>query len=131
MKYDRAHQGQQRQEMDADEAEAQAGAGVKPGVNPELHAESIEPGPESGINLHGDVPGSPYSSNPGEMTLGEAAEQAKANADEQAAADDADTRDREVESRATGVPTERLAAKDEAGGDDPEPAPKRSGGSKK
>lgn len=127
MDYSKAHQGQNRQDISPDEAEEQAASGLKPGVSPDLHAPSIShDGAAPEINLHGDVPGSPYSSTPGEISLTEAAEAERAAmADpDQAAEDDADTREREVGSRRTGVPTEQLAAEDEAG-DDPEPTPKR------
>lgn len=109
------HQGQHQQVPTEPEIErARRGGGV-PGINPSLHAPEIsDPADEGEVNLHGDVPGSPYSSNPGEISLSEAAEQAKAAADAPAEDDDADTRQREAKSRQTGVSTETLAAKDDA-----------------
>lgn len=124
--YNKMHQGQHRQSIGDEEAQAQRDAGLTPGITPDLHAPEIaNPAEQPETNLHGDVPGSPYSSTPGEMSLGEAA--AKEQADATPAADDADTRAREVESRRTGVPTEQLAAEDEAEGNEkPGPRTKRS-----
>jgi hypothetical protein len=116
------HQGQARQAIGPEESEAQAEAGLTPGITPDLHAPEItHPGDEEEINLHGDVDGSPFSANPGEMSVAEAAEKSKDGAD-QPSEDMADTRERERESRLTGTPTEALAADDEAD----TPAPKRS-----
>lgn len=124
MKHDRMHQGNKRQDISQGEAEAQQDAGLTAGVTPDLHAPEItHPSEESEINLHGDIDGSPFSANPGEMSLADAAEVDKANADAAVSDDDA-TRQREVESRITGVDTETLAAEDEAEGDDPKPKPK-------
>lgn len=123
MRWDRVHVGQHRQGvMSNDEIEAAEQAGVSPGINPDLHAPEIQlPGETAETNLHGDVEGSPYSANPGEISLSEAADRAKAGDADQPAEDMADTREREVESRRTGVDTETLAAEDE--GD--KPAPKK------
>lgn len=128
MKWERVHQGVHRQWIPVEEREAfadattgrsraarAARAALPPlGITPDLHApEIVSPADEPELNLHGDVEGSPYGRNPGEMSLAEAAEQEKADA-EGPAEDMADTRAREAESRRTGVPTEVLAAEDDA-----------------
>jgi hypothetical protein len=123
------HQGQYRQAINPDEAEAQKDAGLTPGITPDLHApEIVHPADTTETNLHGDVPGSPYSTTPGEMSVAEAAEQSQA-ASSAPATDDRDTRARELESRRTGVDTETLAAEDEA--EQPNPPSKRSNASRK
>lgn len=130
MDFNKAHVGKHRQDISQEEAEAQDAAGLTAGVTPDLHApEIVSPADETETNLHGDIDGSPYSANPGEMTLADAAEQDKA-APEQAMSDADGTREREIESRVTGVDTETLAAEDEAEGNAPKAAPKRSTGKK-
>lgn len=126
MKWDRVHVGKHRQAISDEEAQAQDEAGLTPGLTPDLHAPEISPPSlEPETNLHGDIEGSPYSSSPGEMSLHEAAEQEKSQPS-QAGADAADTREREIESRVTGVDTETLAAEDEAEGNDPKPKSSRA-----
>lgn len=121
MRWDRVHVGQHRQgPMSPEEIEAAEKAEITPGINPDLHAPEIQlPGDTVETNLHGDIEGSPYSAEPGKMSLAEAADKDAEGAAAQAAADRADTRAREAESRRTGTPTETLAAEDE--GDKPEP----------
>lgn len=116
MDYGKCHVGQHRQLISMDEAEALKEAGFVPGITPDLHApEIVLPGNAQQTNLHGDIDGSPYSANPGEISLAEAAEKAKGEADP--SGDMVDTRAREIESRVTGVDTETLAAEDEAEGE--------------
>jgi hypothetical protein len=121
--HDKFHTGQHRQDISPEESAEQKDMGLTPGLTPDLHAPEIsDPSLETEKNLHGDVPGSPYSPTPGEMSLGEAADKAKEAAPQ--AADDADTRARELESRRTGVPTETLAAEDDANDNATPPASK-------
>jgi hypothetical protein len=119
MDFEKAHQGKHRQAIPAEEAGAMGtGAGIDPDLHASDHVTSIVDQPER--NLHGDVPGSPYAA-PDSATVDANAPQGTPRAD------DAETRAREMESRKTGVPTETLAAEDEAEGDDPKPKPKRAG----
>lgn len=119
-------------------------AGVSPGISPDLHApEIVAPGEEPEMNLHGDIEGSPFSREPGKISLAEAGEEdekrrAKRKGADADASDEAATRERVIESRKTGISTETLAAQDEAGikregptGEPPEAKSKASGSSKK
>jgi hypothetical protein len=109
--------------MTEDEIKAAEDAGKVPGIEPELKAPVIvDPSDAAEVNLHGGVPGSPYSSNPGEVSMEDARKQDEEEAATTRAEDDAQTRMREIESQRTGVPTETLAAQE----DEPEPEPKRS-----
>lgn len=122
MRWERVHVGQHRQLIPADEREAYADLSAAEkeslpvlGVTADLHApEIVNPATAPEMNLHGDIEGSPYSANPGEISLAEAADKAGAGASaEDMAEDRADTRARERESRRTGVPAEQLAAEEE------------------
>lgn len=114
MKWSKVHVGIHRQGVMSDEEIAAAeDAGVTPGINPRLHApEIVNPADEPETNLHGDIDGSPYSRNPGEISVAEAAERAAAGG--ASGADKQSTREREIESRKSGVPTETLARAEEA-----------------
>jgi hypothetical protein len=84
--FDKAHQGQHRQQIsDAEleqmtDPEQEQAAGSAPGVTAELKVPEISnPSDEAEVNLHGDVAGSPYSATPGTMSLAEADEADKAD----------------------------------------------------
>lgn len=121
----KVHVGQHRQWIPPEEAAAYADLDDKAkdalpvlGITADLHApEIVNPADAPEMNLHGDVEGSPYSANPGEISLSEAAEKAKGDVDP--SGDMVETRAREFESQRTGVPTEQLAAEEE--GDQPPP----------